>query len=93
MTTIWSAAARAELARIADFNLGYSERRAGYIDARLVERGDFLGRFPLVGRPTRKFGVRQWSIADVQYVIEYQVEADGVTILRVHHTRESRERP
>lgn len=88
MAIRWSPAARADLARIFDFNLAFSDERAELVDARLVERADALENTPLVGRPTRMKNVREVSLTDIQYVLRYLIENEQVTVLRIHSTRE-----
>lgn len=89
MTVIWSAAARADLARIFEFNWTFSEDRADLVDRTLARSAELVGERPSMGRPTRLAGVREWSVPDIQYVLRYKV-ADPVEIVRVFSTRENR---
>ncbi|MGY2733683.1 type II toxin-antitoxin system RelE/ParE family toxin [Sphingomonas sp. UYP23] len=93
MSARWLVAARADLARIYDFNAQRSEAYAARVDAPLIERADALGRRPGMGRPWGKAGLRVLPVVDIQYVITYAMVSDRVTILRVHHARENRETP
>lgn len=88
MAVEWSPAARADLARIFEFNLAYSVERAEFVDTRLIERAEALEASPLIGRPTRMVNVREVSVVDIQYVLRYLLEEGGVTMLRVRSTRE-----
>jgi len=88
MAVAWSPDARADLARIFDFNLAFSVERAEFVDTRLVARAEALEAAPLVGRPTRIENVREASLTDIQYVPRYLVENEQVTVLRVRSTRE-----
>lgn len=60
--------------------------------ARVVRRVEalvlLLGRYPAIGRPTDKEGVRAMSVRPYPYVIFYKVleERDEIRILRVRHT-------
>ena len=90
MKVEWSEAARADLARIFDFNLQRSDAWAQRVDARLVERAGALGRTPLMGRSVSAGRLRLLSIPDIQYVLSYRIDKERVTIIRVHSTREHR---
>jgi plasmid stabilization system protein ParE len=87
----WAEPAQADLRRIFSFNLERSAEWALRVDGRLHERGEWLGRFPYGGRPTRGSELRLLSVTDIQYVITYRVDGRRVTILRIHATRENRE--
>lgn len=91
MLVEWSQTARANLARIFEFNFGWSEDWAFRVDRRLVERGEALGRTPLIGSPMGSSGLRKLSVVDIRYVLTYRLDMERVTIVRVHNTRENRE--
>jgi plasmid stabilization system protein ParE len=80
--------ARADLARIFDFNHERDEAYAERVNARLLARGKALARTPFMGRPLGTFGLRQLSVPDIQYVLVYGVDHGDVLIFRVHSTRE-----
>ncbi len=90
MRTLWSDEAQADLARIFEFNLAWSETWAMRVDARLVERGDALARSPLMGRSVDGKDLRRLSLPDIQYVIFYRVSGDRVIIAHIYSTRENR---
>jgi plasmid stabilization system protein ParE len=85
-----SAKAETDLARIYDFNLERSVDWAERVNQRLLDRSQALATAPLVGRPYRPAGVRQLSVTDIQYVIDYRLTATVIEILRFRHTREIR---
>jgi plasmid stabilization system protein ParE len=88
---VWAEAAQADLHRIFTFNLERSVDWALRVDARLCYRGEWLGQFPFAGRRLSGTELRLLSVTDIQYVITYRVDGHGVTILRIHATRENRE--
>jgi plasmid stabilization system protein ParE len=85
-----SAKAEEDLARIFDFNLERSVDWAQRVNQRLLERSRALAAAPLLGRPHRPAGVRQVSVTDIQYVIDYRPAATVIEILRFRSTREIR---
>jgi plasmid stabilization system protein ParE len=87
---LWSEEAQADLARIFEFNLGWSSTWAMRVDARLVERGKALARLPFLGRPAGEKDLRRLSVPDIQYVIFYRVAEDQVIIAHIYSTRENR---
>lgn len=93
MPARWLLAARADLARIFDFNAQRSVTYAERVDARLLERADAIERMPHMGRPLGRAGLRTLSIVDIQYVIIYALVDERITILRIHHTRQNRDAP
>lgn len=52
----------------------------------IVRAAEKLPAFPAMGRPGRHPETRELSIADLPYLIVYEVGADAVTILAVFHT-------
>jgi plasmid stabilization system protein ParE len=85
----WTQGARISLARIRDFNLERSEQWAARVETRLRERAESLAQTAFSGRRIA-FGIRALSVPDIQYVLQYRVDADRVLILRVVSTREIR---
>ncbi|MFL6858869.1 MAG: type II toxin-antitoxin system RelE/ParE family toxin [Allosphingosinicella sp.] len=85
-----SARAEEDLARIYDFNLERSVEWARRVHQRLLERSRALAVAPFTGRPYRPAGVRQVSVTDIQYVIDYRPAATVIEILRFRSTREVR---
>jgi plasmid stabilization system protein ParE len=85
-----SAKAERDLTRIYDFNLARSVEWAQRVNQRLLDRSRSLAFAPFVGRPYRPSGVRQVSLTDIQYVIDYRPRADVIEILRFRSAREIR---
>ena len=52
----------------------------------IVHAAEKLTAFPAMGRPGRHPETRELSIADLPYLIVYEVGAEYVTILAVFHT-------
>lgn len=52
----------------------------------IVRAAEKLPAFPAMGRPGRHPETRELSIADLPYLIVYEVGAEQVTILAVFHT-------
>jgi plasmid stabilization system protein ParE len=85
-----SAKAEDDLARIYEFNLERGAEWAERVRQRLVERSRALAAAPLAGRSHRPAGVRQVSVPDIQYVIDYRPGMSSIEILRFRSTREIR---
>ena len=90
MRVVWAEPARGDLARIFKFNLARSFEWADRVDTELRERALSLSDTPQRGRPLPRLTARALSLPDIQYVIEYRLDADAVTVLRVRSTREIR---
>jgi plasmid stabilization system protein ParE len=84
------AEAREDLSRIYAFNIQRSEQWAVRVESRLLERSEALLSSPNVGRPGKDPEVRQLSVPDIQYVIDYRTASDMIEILRFRSTREIR---
>lgn len=52
----------------------------------IVSAAEKLPEFPALGRPGRHPETRELSVADLPYLIVYEVGPDAVTILAVIHT-------
>ncbi|MET1110013.1 MAG: type II toxin-antitoxin system RelE/ParE family toxin [Allosphingosinicella sp.] len=85
-----SAKAEEDLDRIYEFNLERSVEWAQRVNRRLLERSRALAAAPFVGRLHRPEGVRQVSVTDIQYVIDYRPAATMIEILRFRSSREIR---
>jgi plasmid stabilization system protein ParE len=86
----WRREALDDLDRIFEFNTDRSEALAMKIERRLTERVRALTRTPYLGRALEEVRVRRLSVTDIQYVIDYQLAADLVVIVRIRSTREIR---
>ncbi len=77
--------------RIYDFNLERGKPWAEKVERRLDQRISDLLATPNIGRPVAaSSGVKRLSVADIQYVIDYELAEDSVRILRGRHAREVR---
>ena len=85
-----SAKAEEDLDRIYEFNLKRSVAWAQRVHRRLLERSRALAVVPFTGRPHAPEGVRQVSVTDIQYVIDYRPTATIIEILRFRSSREIR---
>jgi plasmid stabilization system protein ParE len=79
-----------DLARIFEFNMQRGERWAVRVESRLLSRCEALLLSPRAGRRLADEGLRQLSVPDIQYVIDYQPFDDRVSIVRIRSTREIR---
>jgi plasmid stabilization system protein ParE len=83
-----SPAAEADLQRIFEFNERLSLPWAEKVEDRIWARASSLIQTPFIGRPTDRPGVRRLSMPDIQYVLDYRIEADRIRMLRIYSTRE-----
>ena len=83
-----SPAAEADLERIFLFNIQRSAVWADKVERRLLERARSLLVTPDIGRATREPLVRRLSVPDIQYVLDYRVTEDRISVLRIYNTRE-----
>lgn len=65
-------------------------RAANEIATRLGRAIQLIAAKPNVGRPTKRSGIREWSVPGLPYVIPYRVKAGTIEILRVFHSRQRR---
>ena len=79
-----------DLARIFEFNVERSVHWAERVERRLINRCEALLLAPLMGRRIAGEGLRQLSVPDIQYVIDYQPLPDRITIIRIRSSREIR---
>jgi len=79
-----------DLARIFEFNMQSSEHWARRVEDRLLDRCEALLHTPRIGRTSERASVRQLSVPDIQYVIDYELAEDLVLIVRIRHSREIR---
>jgi plasmid stabilization system protein ParE len=88
---IWRAAARADLVRIVRYVAEENPVAARQAARELVLAGDSLSIFPRRGRRGRVPGTRE--LVTVQpYIIVYEIDGESVTILRVWHGAQARDR-
>ena len=83
--------ALAELGDIFSYIARHSTTRWPQVVARVEESAARLGRFPQMGTPKYKPGVRMTPLRRYPFLIFYTVESDEVLILSVRHA--ARKRP
>lgn len=93
MRVRWTPRADADVQRLWLFAADRDVDRADRLERELRHRATLLAQFPRLGHPVGDTGLREMSLVNIQCVIRYRVTDDEVLILRVHHTRENRERP
>lgn len=84
----WRSEALDDLQRIFSFNAARSEALAMRVERRLLERAQAVAETPQLGRATDREGIMRLSVTDIQYVIDYRLFEDRVSIARIRHTRE-----
>jgi plasmid stabilization system protein ParE len=90
----WSEAALADLDRFAEFLHDRHPRLAAVVAAAIVKKTEALTQHPSLGRPLS--GRPQYRqvvlrVLNADYVFQYRIGGDRLTILRVFHARENRE--
>lgn len=85
MKLVWSQRALEDRRAIFDYIEAEDPRAAILVDDRIRDATWRLIEFPGSGRPGRVEGTRELVIARTPYIAPYQIEDDGVRILRVIH--------
>ncbi len=88
----WSPSARHALASVRTFLAERDPAAARRVERRILERANFLARWPQAGRPSHVPGTRELSIPDIQYLIIYEIVGDEILILMLYHSRQLRPR-
>jgi toxin ParE1/3/4 len=94
MRVEWSAAALADLNRFRAFLRERHPRLADLVARAIEERIALLADFPLLGRSLReKPEYREFVVTtlNAKYVVQYRIDGETLTIVRVFHGRERRE--
>jgi addiction module RelE/StbE family toxin len=86
MKVIWTAKARAELDKIADYLAPFSASAALAVVRRLRTAGNRLGEHPHTGRTGRVDESRELVVTGTPYILPYRVRDGRVEILAVLHT-------
>lgn len=91
MSIIWSAEARDDVDRLADFVAAYDPIRAGEIEQQLQDAPKQLLQFPRRGPRLSEFDpreVREYRVGG--YLLRYELSGADVIVLRYFHGREDR---
>lgn len=91
MTIRWSAEARDDVDRLADFVAAYDPVRASEIEQELSQAPKALLSFPRRGPRLSEFDpleVREYRVG--AYLLRYQLAGSDVVVLRFFHAREDR---
>jgi toxin ParE1/3/4 len=91
MRVRYTRAALAELGDIFSYIAQHNRVAAAQVVARVDETAARLARFPQMGTPKYKPGVRMVPLRRYPFLIFYTVESDEVLILSVRHA--ARKRP
>ncbi len=74
-----------ELDAILEYIHQYNPAAAARVESAVRSSAAQLGRFPYLGHPKYKLGVRMFPVRRYPYLIFYTVESDEVRILSVRH--------
>jgi addiction module RelE/StbE family toxin len=85
MRVTWSEAAENDLASVLLYIAADDKSAALKLVDRLEAAGNSLADFPMRGRPGRNPGTRELAVSGTNYIIVYQIEDEGVEILRALH--------
>ena len=83
-------AAREDLKSLRAYIASENPHAANDVATRLVRAIQFIAAKPEIGRPTKRSGIREWSVSGLPYVIPYRVRDAHVEILRIWHARRKR---
>ena len=87
----WSPEAADDLEEIFNYLLLHWPAYAQSTAKQIYREVQSLKRFPMTGRPTDKFGVRELVFDRLPYLCLYLVELDAITLLHIRHA--ARDRP
>ncbi|MFZ0422910.1 MAG: type II toxin-antitoxin system RelE/ParE family toxin [Xanthobacteraceae bacterium] len=90
----WSATALADLNRFAAFFHDRHPRLAKIIAAEIKHKAAILSEHPKIGRPIEgrsEYRELVLEIANAKYIFRYVFDGGRLVMLRVFHSRESRE--
>jgi toxin ParE1/3/4 len=90
----WSTAALADLYRFAVFLHERHPRLAKIIAAEIKHKAVLLSEHPLIGRPIEgrpEYRELVLEVVNTKYIFRYVFDGERLVMLRVFHSRESRE--
>jgi len=85
MRLVWTSTAAADLEQISDYLL---EKRPDLVSStieRIFTSVSELRQFPRRGRPGRREGTRELVLAQLPYLVVYQIVDQRIKVLRVLH--------
>ena len=82
--------AEADLAEIHAYLAERNPSAAWRTIARITTSIGILEHSPLIGRPGRISGTREWFVSGTRYVVVYRIERDAIEILNIVHTGRDR---
>jgi toxin ParE1/3/4 len=90
MRARYTEAALAELGNIFSYIAQHNRVAAAQVVARIEDAAARLARFPQMGTPKYKPGVRMIPLRRYPFLIFYTVEADEILVLSVRHAAQKR---
>ena len=88
MQIVWTELAVRDLAAARAYIARDNSPAADRQIERVLTAVDSLQRFPEIGRPGRRPGMRELVIDQTPYIAAYRLRGDAIEILRVMHSRQ-----
>jgi addiction module RelE/StbE family toxin len=88
MRLVWTERAVRELAGIRVYIRRDNAAAADRQVERVLVAVSTLARFPEMGRPGRRSGTRELSVARTRYIVAYRIRNDTIEVLAVLHERQ-----
>jgi len=85
MQVRWTTPAAQDLEEITNYILRDSPTAAETVARKLFDAANSLESMPNRGRPGRAPGTRELVISSLPFIIVYQVTAEAVHVLHIHH--------
>ena len=83
----WARPAGSDLARIEDYYSGVDLEFAIHAVDAALEAAEFLLERPRAGPAINDGSLRKWRVPNNPLILIYQIEAQGILIARVQHSR------
>ena len=83
----WAGPAGSDLARIEDYYSGVDLEFAIHAVDAALEAAEFLLERPRAGPAINDASLRKWRVPNTPLILIYQIEAQGILIARVQHSR------
>lgn len=83
----WAGPAGSDLARIEDYYSGVDLEFAIHAVDAALEAAEFLLERPRAGPAINDGSLRKWRVPNTPLILIYQIEAQGILIARVQHSR------